>query len=107
MYVCMQCRDVISLLERKSTSCNPPIEADVSGTPAPVSCVPGCHCRVGACRAVPGLYLLPDFVTEDAEAELLTEIKQRPFDHLNRRSVQHYGTVRAFCIAMELASVAA
>ena len=40
---------------------------------------------------VPGLSLLPDFITEDEERELLSVIDQQPWLADLQRRVQHYG----------------
>ncbi len=44
-----------------------------------------------ACSAVSGLSLLPDFITETEERELLSVIDQRPWLADLQRRVQHYG----------------
>lgn len=40
---------------------------------------------------IPGLILLPEFVTAEEEISLLAEVDSRPWDILAKRSVQHYG----------------
>ena len=40
---------------------------------------------------IPGLYVLPDFVSEAEEAALLSSIDAHPWHKLLRRKVQHYG----------------
>lgn len=44
---------------------------------------------------IPGVHLLHDFVSKNEEEELLTEVDSRPWHHLAKRRVQHYGY--AFC----------
>ncbi|KAI3468493.1 hypothetical protein Pfo_025156 [Paulownia fortunei] len=44
---------------------------------------------------IPGLYLVHDFVTAKEEQELLAAVDNRPWQHLAKRRVQHYGYV--FC----------
>lgn len=44
---------------------------------------------------VPGVYLLHDFITVREEEELLAAVDSRPWHHLAKRRVQHYGY--AFC----------
>ncbi|XP_015575113.1 alkylated DNA repair protein ALKBH8 homolog [Ricinus communis] len=40
---------------------------------------------------IPGLYLLPDFVSAEEEQELLAAVDARPWKSLSKRRVQHYG----------------
>ncbi|KAL0330059.1 UNVERIFIED_CONTAM: Alkylated DNA repair protein ALK [Sesamum radiatum] len=40
---------------------------------------------------IPGLYLMHDFVTAQEEQELLAAVDDRPWQHLAKRRVQHYG----------------
>lgn len=40
---------------------------------------------------IPGLYLFHDFVTLQQEQELLAAVDERPWKHLSKRRVQHYG----------------
>ncbi|PIN14439.1 tRNA methyltransferase [Handroanthus impetiginosus] len=40
---------------------------------------------------IPGLYLMHDFVTAKEEQELLAAVDDRPWKHLAKRRVQHYG----------------
>lgn len=40
---------------------------------------------------IPGLQLLPDFITAQEEQELLQHIDQQPWQNLSKRRVQHYG----------------
>ncbi|PIN26275.1 tRNA methyltransferase [Handroanthus impetiginosus] len=40
---------------------------------------------------IPGLYLMHDFVTAEEEQELLAAVDDRPWKHLAKRRVQHYG----------------
>nr|AKM76728.1 RNA-binding (RRM/RBD/RNP motifs) family protein [Geranium maderense] len=40
---------------------------------------------------IPGLYLLPDFITPHEEQELLAAVDARPWISLAKRRVQHYG----------------
>ncbi|XP_051151306.1 alkylated DNA repair protein ALKBH8 homolog [Andrographis paniculata] len=40
---------------------------------------------------IPGLYLFHDFVTNTEEQELLDAVDSRPWKHLAKRRVQHYG----------------
>ncbi|KAG8375257.1 hypothetical protein BUALT_Bualt10G0081700 [Buddleja alternifolia] len=40
---------------------------------------------------IPGLYLMHDFVTAKEEEELLAAVDSRPWQHLAKRRVQHYG----------------
>jgi hypothetical protein len=42
---------------------------------------------------IPGLELIPEFVTEEEETALLAEVDSLPWDRLARRRVQHYGKV--------------
>ncbi|CAA0812022.1 RNA-binding (RRM/RBD/RNP motifs) family protein [Striga hermonthica] len=44
---------------------------------------------------IPGLHLVHDFVTDKEEQELLAAVDVRPWQHLAKRRVQHYGY--AFC----------
>lgn len=40
---------------------------------------------------IPGLYIFPDFVTEDEEANLLSSIESFQWSLLAKRSVLHFG----------------
>ena len=40
---------------------------------------------------IPGLMLIPEFVTAEEEVQMLNEIESRPWDILAKRRVQHYG----------------
>nr|AKM76725.1 RNA-binding (RRM/RBD/RNP motifs) family protein [Erodium trifolium] len=48
-------------------------------------------CLSASENAIPGLYLLPDFVTPHEEQELLAAVDARPWISLAKRRVQHYG----------------
>jgi len=47
--------------------------------------------RTSAESGVPGLVLLPGFVSEQEEAALLALVDSRPWQALAKRRVQHYG----------------
>jgi alkylated DNA repair protein alkB family protein 8 len=40
---------------------------------------------------IPGLYIIPDFVSKYEEQQLLLHIDQQPWQQLSKRRVQHYG----------------
>lgn len=40
---------------------------------------------------VPGLFIIPDFISQQEEAALLSHIDQQPWQALSKRRVQHYG----------------
>lgn len=40
---------------------------------------------------VPGLHILPEFITEQEEQALVAHIDQQPWQQLSKRRVQHYG----------------
>nr|AKM76727.1 RNA-binding (RRM/RBD/RNP motifs) family protein [Geranium incanum] len=48
-------------------------------------------CLFASETAIPGLYLIPDFVTPHEEQELLAAVDARPWISLAKRRVQHYG----------------
>nr|AKM76729.1 RNA-binding (RRM/RBD/RNP motifs) family protein [Geranium phaeum] len=48
-------------------------------------------CLCASETAIPGLYLVPDFVTPHEEQELLAAVDARPWISLAKRRVQHYG----------------
>nr|AKM76722.1 RNA-binding (RRM/RBD/RNP motifs) family protein [Erodium foetidum] len=48
-------------------------------------------CLSASETAIPGLYLLPDFVTPHEQQELLAAVDARPWISLAKRRVQHYG----------------
>lgn len=48
-------------------------------------------CAAGAERAVPGMHLLPDIVSEAEERDLLALLEALPWQALRHRRVQHYG----------------
>lgn len=41
--------------------------------------------------AIPGIYLVHDFITAEEEQELLAAVDCRPWKNLSKRRVQHYG----------------
>ncbi|KAG0474287.1 hypothetical protein HPP92_013973 [Vanilla planifolia] len=41
--------------------------------------------------AIPGIYLLHDFISSEEEQELLSAVDSRPWKNLSKRRVQHYG----------------
>lgn len=40
---------------------------------------------------IPGLYIIPEFVSEQEQQALLAHIDSQPWQHLAKRRVQHYG----------------
>lgn len=54
---------------------------------------------------IPGLELIPDFVTEEEETALLTEIDSLPWNQLARRRVQHYGKVFDYTVCCTVLQV--
>lgn len=40
---------------------------------------------------IPGLFLIPNFISEAEEQQLLAHIDTQPWQYLSKRRVQHYG----------------
>eukprot|EP00054_Salpingoeca_dolichothecata_P025490 m.178928 g.178928 ORF g.178928 m.178928 type:complete len:386 (-) comp25374_c0_seq17:218-1375(-) len=63
---------------------------------AAVFCAPLPSMKQIPCNAldvVPGLFFVPDFISQDEEQEILSYLNDRPWEDLHKRRVQHYGHV--------------
>lgn len=49
---------------------------------------------------IPGLQLLPEYVSEEEERSLLLALDARPWKQLARRRVQHYGTTFSYLVCI-------
>jgi alkylated DNA repair protein alkB homolog 8 len=74
---------LIKFAKRTSPPPPPPQSSLYTGTPPAVLSSEECN--------IPGLLLIPNFISEDEQTTLLSLIDSTPWEHLAKRKVQHWG----------------